>query len=181
MTWIEIELLAMALAADAFSVGAAVGLNHRQPRQVFRLAWHFGLFQSLLAFLGLMAGSWILAYAGAWDHWVACALLCFIGGRMITHAFDGAQGKVDIDLTKGFSLVGLSVAVSIDALAAGFSLSAVEVPTVFCIASIGIVSGLATWLAMRLAGLLRPSTSLFSGVIAGLVLIALGIRFALVG
>jgi len=181
VTWIEIELLALALAADAFSVGAAVGLKHRQGRQVFRLSFHFGLFQGLLALLGLVFGRWILGYVEAWDHWVACGLLVLIGARMIFNALVGSDDKADLDLTRGFSLIGLSVAVSIDALAAGFSLSVIEVPMVFCIVSIAIVSGLATWLAMGLAGLLSPRTDLWSGLFAGVVLIGLGIRFAWLG
>ena len=181
MTWIEIELLALALAADAFSVGAVIGLKHRHRRQVFRLSFHFGLFQGLLACLGLVSGRLILGYVGAWDHWIACGLLVVIGARMIFSAFFGSGNKADMDLTRGFSLIGLSVAVSIDALAAGFSLSAGKVPVVLCIVSISVVSGLATWLAMALASFLSPKTDFWSGLFAGTVLIGLGIRFAWLG
>jgi len=49
MSLFEILRLALALAADAFSVGAALGLRYRRPREVFRVAFHFGLFQALLS------------------------------------------------------------------------------------------------------------------------------------
>ena len=83
MSPVEILLLAVALAVDAFTVGAAVGLRHRAPRQVFRLAFHFGLFQALMPLIGALAGGALFELVAAASHWVAFGLLLFVGGRMI--------------------------------------------------------------------------------------------------
>jgi len=83
VTLFEIFLLAVALAVDAFSVGVAVGLKHKRPRQIFRLSFHFGLFQALMPLLGALAGTLLLRWVRQWDHWVVFGVLAALGGRMI--------------------------------------------------------------------------------------------------
>ena len=120
MSVLEIVLLSLALAADAFSVGAALGLRYHRPREVFRVAFHFGLFQALLALVGALVGGALLGAIAGVDHWVAFGLLAALGGRMIWSGWRGGESEApSVDLTRGWSLVGLSLAVSIDALAAG--------------------------------------------------------------
>ncbi len=50
MTIYSIIALAVALAMDAFAVSIATGayLKSLHIRQVFRLSWHFGLFQAMM-------------------------------------------------------------------------------------------------------------------------------------
>lgn len=176
MPYAEILILAMALAADAFSVGAAVGLRHPAARQVFRLSFHFGLFQSLMSLAGALAGAFLLRYVEGCDHWIVMALLVLIGGRMIYVAWKGDSEKyADTDLTRGFSLIGLSLAVSIDALGAGVSLPASNANIPLAVTVIGIVAALATSLAMRLADKVRDWMGRRCEMIAGIVLILLGI------
>ena len=152
MTLAEILLLALALSADAFSVGAALGLRYRAPRQVFRLAFHFGLFQALLPLVGALLGTALVHWVGGADHWIAFGLLAFLGLRMIRSAQrTEADSQADVDLTRGWNLVGFSLAVSIDALAAGITLPAAGAPIALAVTIIGVVSGLATFLAIRLA------------------------------
>jgi manganese efflux pump family protein len=181
MTILEVFLLSLALAADAFSVGTAVGLKHREPRQIFRLSFHFGLFQSLMSLAGFAAGSVFIHLISAWDHWLAFFLLGFIGVRMIISALAEDQSRSEIDLTKGFSLVGLSLAVSIDALAAGVGLAAVNVSAGMAISTIGIVSALATLTAMLIADKVGQKLGKYSELIAGIVLILLGVRILITG
>jgi putative Mn2+ efflux pump MntP len=175
MTFLEILLLSMALAADAFSVGAALGLRYRQPRQVFRISFHFGLFQALLPLLGALLGGALLVYVESIDHWIAFGLLAFLGARMIRSGLRGDHNEAaEVDLTRGWSLVGLSVAVSIDALAAGITLPAAGAPIARSVTMFGVVAGLATLLAMRLAGPIALRVGRRAEVVAGVVLIALG-------
>ena len=176
MSTLEILLLAVALAVDAFTVGAGVALKHRRPRQIFRLSFHFGLFQSLMALLGVLGGVVLLELIVAWDHWLAFALLALVGGRMITGVGDGAGAGRRSDPTRGGSLVGLSLAVSLDALAAGIGLAAAHAPRVTAILLIGLVSGLATWLAFAVAGRLGRWVDRYGERLAGLVLIGLGVK-----
>ena len=172
----EILLLALALGADAFSVGAAVGLRHRGPRQVFRLAWHFGLFQALMPLAGAAAGSAVLEQIAAFDHWVVFALLAFVGGRMIFQSFGEKERRDRADPTRGWSLVGLSLAVSIDALAAGFTLAVERAPLLLSVILIGVVAAALTVVGMLLAGRVRRLVGRRCEAFAGVVLIGLGVR-----
>jgi putative Mn2+ efflux pump MntP len=177
MTFPEILLLSLALAADAFSVGAVLGLEYRRPREVFRLAFHFGLFQALLPLPGALVGEALMVYVESVDHWIAFTLLSLIGGHM---AWSGlhrdAEREVSVDLTRGWSLVGVSLAVSIDALAAGITLPAAGAPIGTAVVMFGLVASLATFAAMRFASLIALRAGDRVEVVAGLVLIALGLR-----
>ena len=177
MSYPEILLLALALSADAFSVGAALGVRHKTRRQTFRLAFHFGLFQALLPLVGALFGTVLLRWTEPVDHWVAFGLLWLLGLRMI-HAARGEQQETarDQDLTRGLSLLGFSLAVSIDALAAGITLPATGAPIALAVATFGIVTGLATFVAMRLAASLAARVGRRVEMMAGFVLLALGAK-----
>ncbi|MCG6921643.1 MAG: manganese efflux pump MntP family protein [Acidobacteria bacterium] len=180
MSFFEILLLSLALAADAFSVGAALGLRHHEPRQVFRVVFHFGLFQTLLALLGALLGGRLLVYVESLDHWIAFALLALVGSRMIWSGLrEASERPVAVDLTRGWSLVGLSLAVSIDALAAGTTLPATRAPIALAVATIGIVAGLAALVAMRFAGWIARRIGSRAEIAAGIVLIGLGVKIVL--
>ncbi len=177
MSFLEILLLSFALAADAFSVGAALGLRYGRPREIFRVAFHFGLFQALLPLLGALLGGALLVYVESLDHWIAFGLLTLIGGRMIWAALRGGDDQtLGVDLTRGWSLMGLSIAVSIDALAVGITLPAAGAPIGLAVTLFGLVAGLATLVAMRLAGPIARRIGHRVEILAGLVLIGLGVK-----
>lgn len=177
MTIPEIFLLALALSADAFSVGAAVGLDHRRPRQVFRLSFHFGLFQALMPLVGALAGSLLLTWVRQWDHWVVFGVLAALGSRMVYGAVaSDSEQHANVDLTKGWKLVGLSIATSIDALAAGIGLAMSGAPIALSVTIIGLVAAAATAIAMLAAGTLLRGLGKKAEVAAGLVLILLGVK-----
>ena len=80
--------IAVGLAMDAFAVSVAAGLavDAVTPRHVFRLGFHFGLFQFMMPIIGWLAGEQLAAYFGDYDHWVAFALLAYVGGKMLWEA-----------------------------------------------------------------------------------------------
>jgi len=179
MSFVEIILLALALAVDAFTVGAAVGLTHRQKEQIFRLSWHFGVFQALMPLLGALAGRTLEQHVAPFSHWIAFGLLAFIGGRMILGALRGEERRFDRDLTRGLSLVGLSIAVSIDALAAGFTLGLSRESIALPVIVIGVVAAALTAVGMVLGGRVGPRLGKGCEIVAGVVLIGLGAKIVL--
>jgi putative Mn2+ efflux pump MntP len=177
VSWLEIFLLACALAVDAFSVGAVVGLRHRRARQIFRLAFHFGLFQALFPLAGALASRLVLGTIEAWDHWVVFFVLGGLGVRMLVDAFRGGDDQRDeIDLTKGTRLVALSAAVSIDAAAAGLLIAATDTPLAASVVVIGLVAAVATAMAMLAASKLSARVGKRAEVVGGIVLILIGAR-----
>jgi putative Mn2+ efflux pump MntP len=180
VTWLQVLALAFALSADAFSVGAALGLRYRTARQTFRLAFHFGLFQALMPLLGALLGGALMRFAESFDHWIAFALLACLGARMIWAGLKGRADEADaVDRTRGWQLVFFSVAVSIDALAAGLALPAARVPVLWAVTVFGVVTAIATFVAIRLAGPIAGRIGHRAEVIAGVVLIAIGAKILL--
>jgi manganese efflux pump family protein len=182
---VEVLLLAFALALDALTVGAAVGLRACAPRQVFRLAFHFGVFQALMPVLGALCGRAVVGWLAGFTAWVAFGLLLAIGAKMIWGALRKKEACVQActegDPTKGWSLLALSLATSIDALGAGLGMGVVMgwLDLAWAVVVIGLVAALATWLGMRAGGALVCRLGRKAEALAGLVLIGLGVRMLL--
>jgi putative Mn2+ efflux pump MntP len=171
--------IALGLAMDCFAVavGTSVTLRPATARQTFRLAFHFGLFQFLMPVLGWLAGLTVADLMGLFDHWVAFGLLAFIGGKSVWTALRGeSKGARLADPTRGATLVVLSVATSIDALAVGFSFAMLHVRVWLPSLVIGVVSSAVTVIGMELGSRLGTRFGRRVEVLGGLVLIAIGIK-----
>ena len=170
--------LALALAMDAFAVALGTGtvLARLTGRHIFRLGFHFGLFQALMPVIGWLAGQTVVRFVSAWDHWIAFTLLVLIGGRMIREALSGEEEADDRDPTRGLSLVMLSIATSIDALAVGFSLSVIGVSIWFPAFIIGLVAGALTVVGMLVGRRIGDRWGPRVEILGGVVLILIGAR-----
>lgn len=176
--------IAVALAMDAFAVAIAAGVNLKQVslRQTFRLSWHFGLFQAMMPVIGWSLGTSVHGYIETYAHWLAFGLLALVGTNMLREAVltdeEDEEEKPRKDATRGMSLVMLSVATSIDALAVGLSMSLLRVSIVAPAIVIGVVAGLFTIIGLhlgkRVARLGRVST--WAEVVGGLVLWLIGLN-----
>jgi len=177
MSWIVLVGVAVGLAMDAFaaSIAVAVSLRTLTRRQIFRLAWHFGLFQALMPVVGWMAGSVVTDRLAAWDHWIAFALLALVGLRAIFSRGDSAANGDGFDPTRGVSLVVLSIATSLDALAVGLSFAALGVRIWMPSLVIGLTAGLLTVIGMMAGHRLGKRFGRMAEIIGGLVLIVIGL------
>lgn len=173
---IEVVFLALALSMDAFAV--SIGLGAKQKTSPFGLALkagiYFGLFQALMPLIGYLGGKGVLGWIEDYAHWVAFVLLLLIGGKMIYESF--AEGIEDdiAKITHRVMLI-LALATSIDAMAAGFSLTLLAINPFVACAMIGFatfcfsVSGVfigaksGTWLESK-AALLGGITLILIGV-----------------
>ena len=143
MNPVQVLLIAVGLAADAFAVSVAEGiaLHKVTGRHTLRLAVHFGAFQALMPVLGWSAGTCLRGVIGGFDHWVAFGLLIFIGGKMLLDTLTGFETRPPREPTRGARLLGLSLATSMDALAVGVSLAMLNVKIWGPAAVIGVVTG----------------------------------------
>lgn len=174
--WVLLAI-ALGLAMDAFAVaiGASVLLGRVTGRQRFRLAFHFGLFQALMPIMGWAAGSTVEEAIRAWDHWVAFGLLAFIGVRAIVESFKtNKDGAHRADPSRGVSLIVLSVATSIDALAVGLSFGVLGVDIWTPALVIGLVAGAMTLLGLVLGARLGALFGRRMEAVGGLVLLLIG-------
>jgi len=171
--------IAFALAMDAFavSIGVSATLPRITKRQYFRLSFHFGLFQALFPLIGWLLGSTLSSHVEKVSHWIAFGLLLFIGLKMIRDTLrPGGDEITAIDPTRGMSLMFLSVATSIDALAAGLSLAMLGSEIVFPAVVIGIVACGMTLIGMFAGKWLGKCIGRGAGLFGGFVLIGLGIK-----
>ena len=182
MDIVSLLAIAIALAMDAFTVAIVAGvmLSPMTGRHVFRLAFHFGLFQALMPVLGWACGVAVHRYIAHIDHWVAFGLLAFVGGKMILDSMRSEEKMPATgDPTSGWRLVVLSIATSIDALAVGLSLamvgSAIVVPAVV----IGIVAAGFTTAGMLLGRRIGMRWGKRVEVVGGLILIAIGLKIVI--
>jgi putative Mn2+ efflux pump MntP len=179
MTGWSLFAIALALAMDAFAVAIVTGLADLPltRRRVFRLAFHFGLFQALMPAAGWAAGRAVYRWVEPFDHWVAFALLSFVGGRMIWGALFGREEeRLAGDTTRGWSLVMLSVATSIDALAVGLSIAMIGEAILVPALVIGAVAALLTATGMLLGRWIGASWGRRVEVLGGAILVAIGIQ-----
>ena len=179
MSWLSLILVAVALAMDAFAVSVASSfvLNPPTKRQIFRMSFHFGLFQAIMPIIGWAGGNAVYDYIAPIDHWIAFGLLCFVGVHMIYESgADPQQRTVTQDPTKGWILVFLSIATSIDALAVGLSLAMIGNPIVFPAVVTGIVAAAFSVGGMLLGRTIGQRWSHHVEIAGGLLLIAIGIK-----
>jgi putative Mn2+ efflux pump MntP len=172
--------IAIGLAMDAFAVAIGAGLTLQKVtlRQTFRLAFHFGLFQALMPIIGWLAGLTVQRWIQEIDHWIAFGLLGAIGGKMIYEALTHSdeQRARRSDPTKGSSLVMLSVATSIDALAVGLSLALLGVEIWWPAVVIGLVAGAFTTVGLQLGQRFGELLGRRMEVVGGVILIGIGVR-----
>ena len=166
---------------DCFAVALGVGTGRvdRTRRSILRLAFHFGLFQGGMAFLGWFAGSRIASLISRVDHWVAFGLLLWVGGRMIKESFGSEEEPCRDDLTRGKSLLMLSIATSIDALAVGISLALVDSSILIASLVIGGVSFILAVAGYLLGNRLGCRFGKIMERLGGLILVGIGIRVLL--
>jgi putative Mn2+ efflux pump MntP len=178
MHWLETLGLAVGLAMDALAVAVGTGLVLKRLtiRHVFRLAFHFGLFQFLMPVLGWLAGRTIDLYIRGYDHWIAFGLLTFVGGKMLWEARRTEEQDRPGDPTRGWMLVLLSLATSIDALAVGLSMAFLQVSIWLPSIVIGLVACAFTAAGILLGSRIGRAFGRWPEAIGGLVLIGIGIR-----
>ena len=182
---IELALIAVGLSMDAFAVSVCKGLGMKRldMGQALVIALFFGGFQALMPLAGWALGSGFQSYIEPVDHWIAFALLAFIGGKMLYDAFHEEDGDepvageaAGLDLKE---ILMLAIATSIDALAVGVSFAFLQVDIVPAISLIGVIT-----FALSLVGVAvghrfgarfeKPAT-----VVGGVVLIPIGLDILL--
>lgn len=181
MDLVSVLGIAIGLAMDAFAVSVATGLalGRATGRQTFRIGFHFGLFQFLMPIVGWIAGLTVERWLGAFDHWIAFALLSWVGVGMIRSGIRNDGEPKATDPSRGLTLVVLSVATSLDALAVGVSMALLGVDVWFPAVIIGLVAGALSAAGMHLGRPLGRRAGRRLEIAGGLVLIGIGVKIVL--
>ncbi len=179
MSWPYLAGLALALAMDAFavSIGVSLYLGGASWVQSLRMAVYFGFFQGGMTALGWLTGREILVYIQALDHWAAFILLSIIGGHMLYEALSSGPSRFKAkDPTRGFPILVLSIATSIDALAAGMSIAVLHLPVLVPAVTIGVTALALSLLAARAGPAFGRWAGKSAEIAGGVILILIGIK-----
>ncbi|MEG1839053.1 MAG: manganese efflux pump MntP family protein [Bacteroidaceae bacterium] len=182
MSNIEIWLLAIGLAMDCLAVSIASGIILKKAdwRTMLTMSFFFGFFQAAMPFIGWLGANYFSQFIQDVDHWVAFALLLFLGGKMIIESFKDEDCKKDFDPSSLKVILALSIATSIDALAVGISFAFLGMNTVSSILSPILIIGFVSFM-LSLCGLLF---GIFCGnrrnlrveLWGGIILVAIGTK-----
>lgn len=181
MSILEIWLLAVSLAIDCFTVSITSGIIlHRIRWGIFlKMAFLFGLFQAAMLFLGWLGASRFNHLIETYDHWIAFALLAFLGIRMIREHFKDEEER-SFDPTRMKVILTLAVATSIDALAVGISFAFTGFRTLssllYPLTAIGIASFVISLAGSLIGVFFGKRFNLRVEIFGGLVLIGIGVK-----
>lgn len=188
-----IFILGLTLAIDAFAVSVTDGMvfQNLTNKKAILIPITFGVFQAIMPIIGFYV-SWGLSQIKIIeevDHWIALALLLFIGGKMAVDGIKELRAPAEEVRPKYFSVGEVlvqGVATSIDALAVGFTfkvmLEGVTQLHLWAWISVMII-GVTTFLislgglniGIRVGRLFKKKASI-AAIIGGTILILIGIK-----
>ena len=205
MNFIELFLIAVGLSMDAFAVAICAGLT--MPRATLKKALiiglYFGVFQAVMPLIGYLVAKLFAQQIIGFDHWIAFALLCFLGGKMIVESFKsfksegGAdrecpdEGREDRTCPGGVKpdrkeaslrpaqMLPLALATSIDALAVGVSFAFLRVSIVPAVLFIGLITLLLSMLGVKIGNIFGIRFKSKSELAGGIILILIGLKILL--
>ncbi|MCL2285867.1 MAG: manganese efflux pump MntP family protein [Firmicutes bacterium] len=174
----QLFLLALALAMDAFAVAICIGLTAPKfrIRNAVIVGLYFGVFQAIMPLIGYWAGGVFAERITALDHWIAFAILAFLGVKMIVGSFknDDEPGK---EVCLGVAaMFPLAIATSIDALAAGVTFAFARVSIVPAIVLIGVIAFIMSALGVKLGEFVGLKFKSKAELLGGIILVALAVR-----
>ena len=184
MSFAEALMMALALCVDSLVVSATTAFKSKMLwRQGVLMAVIFGLCQGLFPLMGALIGDVARSFIEAVDHWVAFGLLALVGGKMIV---DGLRGEKDEQKSNALpggigTMFMLGIATSIDAFAVGIGLGLQEpmLVVLYVVSLIGMVTFLVSILGVYLGKRNVPVPERTANILAGVVLIGLGVKILL--
>ncbi len=181
MTVLEILLLAVGLSMDSLAVSVAGGAVIRRCTAggMMKIGLFMGVTQAGLTVVGYLLGAGFQRYIMAFDHWIAFLLLLYLGGKMVWESRKGTEEECHTDLLDNKTLLGMSVATSIDALAVGISLALLDSEIVLQASLIGVVTFLMSVFGVYFGSNFGRRIDLRLDLIGGLILIGIGVKILL--
>jgi putative Mn2+ efflux pump MntP len=175
MTILQLIILAVGLSMDAFAVSICKGLELKDINynKSIKIALYFGLFQGLMPLIGYLLGNIFKDVIINLDHWLAFGLLSFIGINLIKDSNTEIEINDKIDFK---SMILLSIATSIDALAVGITLSVLKINIIISVLIICIITFINCFIGTIIGNKLGNKISKSAKIIGGIILIITGLK-----
>lgn len=180
MGTVEILLISIGLAMDAFAVSICKGLSMKKMnwKKAIIIGIYFGAFQGLMPVLGYLLGTNFEALVTSVDHWIAFVLLLIIGGDMIKEAFS-KEIKTYNDNIDVKEMIILAIATSIDALAVGITFAFLKANILVAFSSIGIITFILSIIGVKIGNVFGDKYEAKAKTFGGCILILLGTKILL--
>ena len=180
----EIFMIGVGLSMDAFAASICKGLNMRRlsAKNMLIIGLFFGGFQALMPAVGWILGKQFEVYITSVDHWVAFALLAFIGGKMIYDVFHGDEDGCCNEKTDKLDMkevLTLAVATSIDALAVGISFAFLQVEILKAVSVIGVTTFVLSVVGVAVGNMFGDKYEKNTTLAGGIILILIGLKILL--
>ena len=175
MTILQLIILAVGLSMDAFAVSICKGLELKDINynKSIKIALYFGLFQGLMPLIGYLLGNIFKDVIINLDHWLAFGLLSFIGINLIKDSNTEIEINDKVDFK---SMILLSIATSIDALAVGITLSVLKINIIISVLIITIITFINCFIGTIIGNKLGNKISKSAKIIGGIILIITGLK-----
>jgi manganese efflux pump family protein len=181
MDFFTILVIALGLSFDTFAVSLSYGVIRSTIlfRQASRIAIILAVFQGGLTIAGFFLGSIFSDALKATDHWIALGLLSFLGIKMIFEGLKKSKDEAPKNYGSTIVLFTIALGTSIDAFAVGISFALLDVRIWQAGILIGIVTFLASMIAIRIGKSAGKRLGNKVEIIGGLMLIAIGLKIFL--
>ncbi|MCD7731340.1 MAG: manganese efflux pump MntP family protein [Oscillospiraceae bacterium] len=184
MSFYELLLIGIGLSMDAFAVSVCKGLNMRDKinyKHAGLIALFFGGFQAIMPTIGYFLGKSFEQYITSIDHWIAFALLGFIGGKMVVDAIKewNDEDTAEEDKINIKELFMLAIATSIDALAVGITFAFLQVNIVSAASIIGITTFILSIIGVVIGNKFGSRYKTKAELAGGIILILIGVKILL--
>ena len=179
---IEILLISIGLAMDAFAVSVCKGLAMKKMswKKAIIIGLYFGIFQAVMPVIGYFLGTTFERFITNVDHWIAFILLGIIGGKMLIDGIkaedDEETGEFKLDLKELFLL---AIATSIDALAVGITFAFLNYPIVECMSIIGCTTFIISFIGVYIGRVFGSKYEHKAEIAGGIILIVIGLKILL--
>ena len=181
MGLVEIILIAVGLAMDAFAVSICKGLSMKKMdwKKAIIVGLYFGLFQGGMPVIGYLLGVGFEESIKFIDHWIAFGLLAFIGGNMIKEALSKKEDDEVDDKVDFKTMVVLAIATSIDALAVGVTFAFLNVNIILAVSLIALITFIISCIGVKLGNVFGDKYEKKAELAGGIVLILIGLKILL--
>ena len=190
MNSIELLLLAVGLSMDAVAVAVCIGLDISKAdmKKSLTVGLYFGVFQAVMPLIGYLAATIFAEGIISYDHWIAFALLCFLGIKMIAGSLkkDTRESKEQTEKSGGKKtsltprhMLPFALATSIDALAVGVSFAFLRVDIIPAVSFIGIVTLLLSMIGVKIGNMFGLKLKSKAEIAGGVILVLIGAKILL--
>lgn len=180
MSLIEIILISISLAMDAFAVSVCKGLSMKKMnwKKAVIIGLYFGIFQALMPMIGYFLGVGFESMVVCIDHWIAFILLSFIGIGMIKESFSNDDSNINDNISFKTMII-LAIATSIDALAVGITFAFLDVNIILAFSLIGIITFILSIIGVKIGNKFGNKYESKAELAGGLILILIGLKILL--